>query len=64
MSFEMAWAFPKFDGIVLVMHEEFVKIREDGCWLDLVGMDGRFEDFSCCMNRVGGDNNFWHVIKI
>jgi len=24
---EMTWTFPKFDGIVLVMHEELVKIR-------------------------------------
>ena len=29
--FEMAWAFSKFNGIVLMIHEEFVKIREDGC---------------------------------
>jgi len=27
----MAWAFPKFNGIVLVMYEELAKIREDGC---------------------------------
>jgi len=31
MPFEIAWAFPKFDGIILVMCEEFAKIREDGC---------------------------------
>jgi len=30
MPFEMAWAFPKFDGIVLMTYEEFVKIRKDG----------------------------------
>jgi len=31
MPFEMAWAFPKFDEIVLVMCEEFTKIRKNGC---------------------------------
>jgi len=31
MPSEIAWAFPKFDGIVLVMCEEFTKIRENGC---------------------------------
>jgi len=27
MLLEMTWAFPKFDGIVLVMHEKLAKIR-------------------------------------
>jgi len=30
MPFEIAWAFPKFNGIVLMTCEEFAKIREDG----------------------------------
>jgi len=31
MLFEIAWAFSKFDGIVLMICEEFAKIRKDGC---------------------------------
>ena len=31
IPFETAWAFPKFNGIVLMMCEEFTKTRENGC---------------------------------
>ena len=64
MPFEIAWAFPKFNEIVPMTYEEFAKIREDSCWLDLVGIDGQFEDFSYHVNEVSNNNDFWHVIKI
>ena len=64
MPFKMAWTLPKLDGIVLMTFEEIMKVREDDCWLNLVGIDRWFENFSSYMDGIGDNNNLGHIIEI
>jgi len=45
----MTRAFPKFNGILLVMQEEIVKFNEDGYYINLIWMGYRVENISSCM---------------
>ena len=58
----MTRAFPKFNGILLVMQEEIVKLNEDGYYINLIWMGYRVENISSCMYWVSDDNDFWNFV--
>ena len=46
------------------MIEEVVKVREDGCWLNLIEMNWQFKNLSSHMDGVGNDNNLGFDVEI
>ena len=59
--FEMAGAFPKFNGIFLTCNEKLLKLMKDGCCVDLIQMGFIVEYLFCYMDGVGDNNDFGNI---
>ena len=61
--FEFAWALLEFDGICVISDEEFLQLFKDGDSMNLKRGGVVVENFPCCMNRVGYDDDLGDIVK-
>jgi len=61
---ETAGAFPKFDRIFLADSKEATQFTEDGCSMNLIWMGFTIENFSCCVDGIGDDDDLGHILLI
>ena len=61
---ETAGAFPKFNRIFLADSKEATQFTKDGCNMNLIWMGFTIENFPCCIDGIGDNDDLGHILLI
>ena len=63
-SFVMTWTVSKFDGIISIFSEEFLKFAGNRWYVSLIGVWWWIEDSFSSMDGICDDNNSIDIVQI